>query len=71
MNDIAQIERPALDVVEDAARSADDQVDSPRKRNLFVNRLTAEDAADPDIGPHRQLLELGDDLLVSSRVGAG
>ena len=64
MNDVAQIERPALDVVEHAAGCADDQVDAARKRaNLFFDRLAAESAADGDVGPHRQLLQLGDDLL--------
>ena len=47
VNDIAQIERAALDVVEHAAGGADDQVDSPRERaNLFFDRLAAEYAAD-------------------------
>ena len=64
VNDVAQIERSSLDVVEHAARGADDQVDSPREcANLFFNRLAAKHAADRDGRPHRQLLQLGDDLL--------
>ena len=64
VNDVAQIERTALDVVEHAAGRADDKVDSPREcADLFVNRLAAEHAANRDVGPHRQRLKLGDNLL--------
>ena len=64
MNDVAQIERSPLDVVEDAPGGAHDQVEPACQRtHLPLDRLAAEDAADCDGGPHRQLLELGDDLL--------
>ena len=64
VNNIAQIKRSAFDVVEHAARGAHDQVDASRKcANLFFNRLAAENAANRHGGPHRQLLQLGDDLL--------
>ena len=71
VNDIAQIKRTALDVVEHAARGADRQVDTPRESaNLLFDRLAAEYAADPHGEPIASFWISATICCVSSRVGA-
>ena len=72
MDDVAQIKRPALDVVEHAAGRADDQVDARVEGpDLPVDRLAAEGPADRDIGhPCVSFCSSPTICCVSSRVGA-
>ena len=65
VEDVAQVERAALDVVDDAAGGADDDVDAALQsaRSWRLDRLAAVDAADGDVLAVGELLELGDDLL--------
>ncbi len=49
VDDVSEIERPSLDVIEDAAGRADDQVDALMQGpDLPLDRLAAENPADGD-----------------------
>ena len=71
VEDLAEVERLPLHVVEHAAGRADDDVDAAGQGpELALDRLAAVDPADGDVVADGKLLELADDLLDSSRVGA-
>ena len=64
VEDVAQVERAPLDVVDDAAGGADDEVDPARERpELAFDGLAAVEAADGDVLAVGELLDFGDDLL--------
>ena len=64
VEDVAEVERPPLDVVEHAAGRADDDVDAAvQGPELPLDRLAAVDAADGDVLAVGELLQLDDDLL--------
>ena len=64
MNDITEIKRLTLDMVEHSAGCSDHQIDPAGKgAELSLDRLAAEDSANSDITTEGQLLELADDLL--------
>ena len=64
VEDLAEVERPPLDVVEHPAGRADDDVDAPLQGpELLLDRLAAVDPADRDVLAVGQLLHLDDDLL--------
>ncbi len=48
--DVAEVQRPALDVVDDTARRADDDIHPALQgAKLLLNRLTAVNAANPHV----------------------